>query len=81
MKLNQRETKMANITVSDLRPAGADLFSDSESYLSDLNDHELYHVNGGWTTPLTTITSSGPFCATLVVGVVATVVLYQASKR
>lgn len=32
---------MANITISELRPAGADLFSDSESYLYDLNESEM----------------------------------------
>jgi hypothetical protein len=47
MKLNQRETKMANITISDLRPAGADLFSDSESYLKDLIDQEMTDILGG----------------------------------
>jgi hypothetical protein len=31
---------MANITISELRPAGADLFSDSESYLTDLTGSE-----------------------------------------
>ncbi|MDT9198165.1 hypothetical protein H4N54_25200 [Limnospira fusiformis KN01] len=32
---------MANITISDLHPAGADLFSDSESYLYDLSESEM----------------------------------------
>lgn len=39
---------MANITISELRSAGADLFSDSESYLTDLTGSEtLGSVNGG----------------------------------
>jgi hypothetical protein len=38
---------MANITISDLRPAGADLFSDSESYLNELSDSELNTTKGG----------------------------------
>ncbi|UJS05377.1 class IIb bacteriocin, lactobin A/cerein 7B family [Cylindrospermopsis raciborskii] len=38
---------MANISISDLRPAGVDFFSDSESFLDDLNDNELYNVSGG----------------------------------
>ncbi|MBC1197395.1 hypothetical protein H0901_19600 [Microcystis aeruginosa BLCCF158] len=38
---------MANITISDLRPAGADLFSDSESYLKDLTDREMTDTLGG----------------------------------
>lgn len=40
---------MANITISDLRPAGADLFSDSESYMHDLAGDELTRLQGlGW---------------------------------
>jgi hypothetical protein len=38
---------MANITISDLRPAGADLFSDSESYLHELTDSEMLGTLGG----------------------------------
>ncbi|ELP55394.1 hypothetical protein O53_4225 [Microcystis aeruginosa TAIHU98] len=38
---------MANITISDLRPAGADLFSDSESYMHELTDSEMLDTLGG----------------------------------
>jgi hypothetical protein len=38
---------MANITISELRPAGADLFSDSESYLTDLTGSETLGTLGG----------------------------------
>ena len=38
---------MANITISELRPAGADLFSDSESYLTDLTGAETLGTLGG----------------------------------
>jgi hypothetical protein len=51
MKLNQRETKMANITISDLRPAGADFFSDCESYLNELTESEI-NSNVGGLTPI-----------------------------
>ncbi|CCI37009.1 MULTISPECIES: hypothetical protein [Microcystis] len=44
---------MANITISELRPAGADLLFDSESFLDYLNDDELYSVSGGGVTTLT----------------------------
>ncbi len=37
---------MANITISNLHPAGSDLFSDSESYLSQLSEAEL-NIQGG----------------------------------
>ncbi|MDB9420670.1 hypothetical protein PN467_09065 [Microcystis aeruginosa CS-563/04] len=39
---------MANITISELRPAGADLFSDSEIYLTDLNDEVVWLLGQGW---------------------------------
>ena len=40
---------MANINISDLRPAGADLFLDSESYLNDLTEGEMINIGGGGT--------------------------------
>ncbi|MFB2978650.1 hypothetical protein [Microseira sp. BLCC-F43] len=50
---------MTAITISDLHPAGSDLFLDSESFLSDLSDSEL-QIQGGLfyptiTTPVITI--------------------------
>ena len=39
---------MGNINISDLRPAGADLFLDSESYLNDLTEGEMVNTLGGW---------------------------------
>ena len=39
---------MANINISDLRPAGADLFLDSESYLNDLTEGEMLIFGGRW---------------------------------
>ncbi|MBE9016975.1 hypothetical protein IQ272_12690 [Chroococcidiopsidales cyanobacterium LEGE 13417] len=38
---------MANITISELRPAGFDLFQDSESFLNDLTDTDSMSVLGG----------------------------------
>ncbi len=32
---------MATIKISELRPTGYELFSDSESYISDLSDREF----------------------------------------
>jgi hypothetical protein len=40
---------MANITISDLRSAGSDLFADSESFLQELTEQEIGGVlGGGW---------------------------------
>ncbi|MCA2708828.1 MAG: hypothetical protein IM473_05960 [Microcystis sp. M015S2] len=49
---------MANITISELRPAGADLLFDSESFLDYLNDDELYIVSGGAVGTITTVTKT-----------------------
>ncbi|MEO1430176.1 MAG: hypothetical protein AAFV71_14145 [Cyanobacteria bacterium J06633_8] len=38
---------MAKITISELRPAGADLFDGSESFMHELNDQEVSFVLGG----------------------------------
>lgn len=38
---------MANIVISELRPAGAELFDGSESFMSDLTDSELDATKGG----------------------------------
>lgn len=43
---------MSTIKISDLCPTGSELFSDSESYMSELGDSELNIINGGaFTTP------------------------------
>ncbi|WP_287275472.1 MULTISPECIES: hypothetical protein [unclassified Okeania] len=42
---------MANINISDLNPAGADLFLDSESYLNDLTEGEMTNTLGGIRRP------------------------------
>jgi hypothetical protein len=47
---------MSNITISELRPAGSELFQDSESFLNELTDREMLEIEGGgisrvfWTT-------------------------------
>jgi hypothetical protein len=38
---------MPTITISNLRPAGSELFDDSESFLKDLRDAELNLTHGG----------------------------------
>lgn len=40
---------MATINISDLRPAGSDLFSDSEGYMNELGDSEFDATYGGST--------------------------------
>ncbi len=43
---------MSNINISDLRPAGVDLFLDSESYINDLTEGEMINkiVGGYWSS-------------------------------
>lgn len=38
---------MAQIELSELSPAGCELFQDSESFLNELNDREIAGVAGG----------------------------------
>lgn len=39
---------MANIAISDLRPVGANLFQDSESFLNDITSEEMTNLSGGF---------------------------------
>ncbi len=55
---------MATINISDLLPTGSELFSDSESYMSELGDSELDIINGGsspacivWSIRITVVAS------------------------
>jgi len=50
---------MANITISDLRPTGANLFEGSESFMHELNEQEIADVLGGWVV----ICTSWVYCA------------------
>lgn len=38
---------MAFLNISELRPAGSELFQDSESYLNELNEQEISATIGG----------------------------------
>jgi len=40
-------TQMANIEINELKPAGAELFSDFEGFMNELSDSELDNINGG----------------------------------
>ncbi len=40
---------MASIKISELRPAGSELFQDSESFLNELTDREMLGIEGGFT--------------------------------
>jgi hypothetical protein len=42
---------MATIAISDLRPAGYNLFSGSESFMNNLSEEELSVQAGRWTNP------------------------------
>lgn len=52
---------MASINISDLNPAGSELFKDSESFMSDLIDGELGNIQGGsgWKCWLAVSASAG----------------------
>ena len=58
---------MAEIKLSELRPAGSELLEDSESFLNELNDRDLENVVGGDT--IATVASQ----ASISVGTVNTI--------
>lgn len=60
------------IKISELHPTGAELFSDSESYMSELGDNELDSVNGGILT--------SPVCAAVVSRVVSPRIVRTAER-
>ena len=60
---------MGNINISDLRPAGVDLFLDTESYLNDLTEGEMTNTFGGGKKSVTV------FVAGLLVGVLISVAI------
>lgn len=43
---------MPTIKISELRPTGSDLFSDSEGYMNDLDESEFEGIYGGLTPAL-----------------------------
>ncbi|MGB7444062.1 MAG: hypothetical protein WA919_23600 [Coleofasciculaceae cyanobacterium] len=57
---------MSKIKIHDLRPTGADLFDDSESFLNELSNDELNQAVGGLvlspvpTRPFPTVTRPFP---------------------
>jgi hypothetical protein len=53
---------MASIIISDLEPAGANLFRDSESFLHELTEQEVGDVLGGkWHVYLWTFICGGDY--------------------
>ena len=67
---------MATINISDLKPTGSELFSDSEGYMNELGDDELEDIYGG-IAPLVIISGvrvgiaaarSSPQCAAGIAG-------------
>ena len=50
---------MSEIKLSNLNPAGSELFQDSESYISELNEQEMGSVVGGFTLNASAISVIG----------------------
>jgi hypothetical protein len=53
---------MANISVNDIQPTGAELFSDLEGFMDELNDGELNSLVGGLVAAGTCTTANGCIC-------------------
>ncbi len=54
---------MAKLKINDIKPTGAELFDDSESFMNDLSNDELEQAMGGLIlSPLPTIYSIQKSC-------------------
>lgn len=57
---------MASIKISNLYPAGSELFKDSENFMTELVDSELGNINGGigiiYNSPRCHPTIFSPWC-------------------
>lgn len=67
---------MATIALSELQPAGSSLFSDSESFMTELSDSELTDINGGVTPGILSFIGVSSAGCGAVVSAVATGVAY-----
>lgn len=67
---------MSKIIINDLRPAGTDLFMDSESYLQELSEVETNVIGGA--TP-TIVTTSSVWCVRTIIIVVTVTIPNKAS--
>ncbi len=67
---------MSTINISDILPSGSDLFSDSESYMSELVYNELDATYGGLpTTPAASVVTTVSAVSLVTVSVSASVVI------
>jgi bacteriocin-like protein len=57
---------MSNILIANLSPAGSVLFSDSESYMTDISDSELQQINGGYFTPFWILSGASTITISLI---------------
>ncbi|AKG20535.1 hypothetical protein [Calothrix sp. 336/3] len=48
---------MAFIKISELRPAGSELFQDSESFLNELGEQEMAIAGGGYNNTVASVIS------------------------
>jgi hypothetical protein len=44
---------MANISISNLRSTGSDLFSGDENFMSEMSENDFASITGGMDTPAT----------------------------
>ncbi len=62
---------MSTIKLDELKPAGSDLFTDSESYMTDLTEEEMQVQGGAISTPV---------CAVVLISVYSGAMIYSAAK-
>lgn len=72
---------MSTIFISDLSPAGLDLFSGSENYINELSDDDLVGINGATGSPCLAASLIWIGSAAVVSGVVSGIVGYTGRKK
>jgi hypothetical protein len=72
---------MSTIFVSDLSPAGLDLFSGSECYINELSDDDLVQIKGATGTPCFSASLVLFGGSAVVSGIVSGIVGYTGRKK
>jgi hypothetical protein len=73
---------MSTIAILDLSPMGYDLFLDSESFMTDMNEDELGIQGGGFWATVGVVVTSAPSIAVSVAGLaVGSLIAWTVNRR
>ncbi len=55
---------MSNIIIVDIKPAGIELFADSESFMDELKENAINDIYGGRNIETNYLLTTSPYCPT-----------------